>query len=279
MAAEAAVQLWLGLGGCAAEHRHLARRASGRPQPCCPRGPPIGHALQQGQVQLELEAIVENLHPWSERRCLLTLEIFTAGRHTGDNTAAMNWTCCPDARRCATTSTFPIRNSGGRTGWASSHCTRSQPASLTTRRAPSAIAFVPYRLADRGDRPRTPPRRQPLLLPRQRPGGVLPRRQHRSARHDTRAHHRREVRGIGGGGARHANMNMLRINGCSIYEAPAFYDACDRMGMLIWHDFMLTCTTYPDRTRRSPPRSARKSNTVVPLAAPPSVHRLVVREQ
>ncbi len=46
--------------------------------------------------------------------------------------------------------------------------------------------------------------------------------------------------------AQHANMNMLRINGCSIYEAPAFYDACDRMGILVWHDFMLTCTTYPE---------------------------------
>lgn len=46
--------------------------------------------------------------------------------------------------------------------------------------------------------------------------------------------------------AKNANMNMLRLNGCSIFEAPAFYDACDRAGILLWHDFMLTCTTYPD---------------------------------
>ena len=41
-------------------------------------------------------------------------------------------------------------------------------------------------------------------------------------------------------------MTMIRINGCSIFEGPAFYDACDRAGILVWHDFPLTCTTYPD---------------------------------
>ena len=46
--------------------------------------------------------------------------------------------------------------------------------------------------------------------------------------------------------AQNANMNMIRINGCSIFEGPAFYDACDRAGILIWQDFMFTCTTYPE---------------------------------
>ncbi|MDD5705868.1 MAG: hypothetical protein PHR35_08075 [Kiritimatiellae bacterium] len=46
--------------------------------------------------------------------------------------------------------------------------------------------------------------------------------------------------------ARSAHLNMFRINGCSIFEGPAFYNACDRAGIMIWHDFMLTCTTYPD---------------------------------
>jgi beta-mannosidase len=46
--------------------------------------------------------------------------------------------------------------------------------------------------------------------------------------------------------ARNANINMIRINGCSIYEAQAFYDACDRAGILIWHDFMFTATHYPE---------------------------------
>jgi beta-mannosidase len=46
--------------------------------------------------------------------------------------------------------------------------------------------------------------------------------------------------------ARNAHVNMIRINGCSIYEGPAFYEACDRAGILVWHDFMFTATYYPD---------------------------------
>ncbi len=46
--------------------------------------------------------------------------------------------------------------------------------------------------------------------------------------------------------AKNANMTMFRINGVSIFEAPAFYDACDRAGILIFHDFPFTCSTYPD---------------------------------
>ncbi len=46
--------------------------------------------------------------------------------------------------------------------------------------------------------------------------------------------------------AKNAHMNMIRINGCSIFEPPVFYEACDRAGILIWHDLMLTDITYPD---------------------------------
>ena len=46
--------------------------------------------------------------------------------------------------------------------------------------------------------------------------------------------------------AKNAHMNMIRINGCSIFEPPVFYEACDRAGILIWHDFLLTDITYPE---------------------------------
>jgi beta-mannosidase len=46
--------------------------------------------------------------------------------------------------------------------------------------------------------------------------------------------------------ARQANMNMLRVWGGGIYETDRFYDQADRLGLLIWQDFMFTSSHYPD---------------------------------
>lgn len=46
--------------------------------------------------------------------------------------------------------------------------------------------------------------------------------------------------------AAEANFNMLRIWGGGLYERDIFYDLCDEKGILIWHDFMFACSTYPD---------------------------------
>ena len=47
--------------------------------------------------------------------------------------------------------------------------------------------------------------------------------------------------------AEKANLNMLRVWGGGYYETNRFYELCDRLGIMVWQDFMFACAYYPDR--------------------------------
>ena len=49
-----------------------------------------------------------------------------------------------------------------------------------------------------------------------------------------------------------ANLNLIRVWGGSITERPAFYDACDRHGVLVWQEFWMTADCSDPSSGRNP---------------------------
>jgi beta-mannosidase len=47
------------------------------------------------------------------------------------------------------------------------------------------------------------------------------------------------------GDAAHAHHNFIRVWGGGFYADEDFYDLCDRYGILVWQDFIFSCSIYP----------------------------------
>ncbi len=45
------------------------------------------------------------------------------------------------------------------------------------------------------------------------------------------------------------NCNMVRCWGGNVYESKEFYDLCDKYGILVWQDFSMGCSVYPQNEK------------------------------
>jgi len=68
-----------------------------------------------------------------------------------------------------------------------------------------------------------------------------------------------------------AKMNMLRVWGGGYYEDEAFYDECDRKGVMVWQDFMFSCAMYPEEDPYPKLIEAEARHNVARLSSHPSI--------
>lgn len=72
-------------------------------------------------------------------------------------------------------------------------------------------------------------------------------------------------------GAAEANMNILRVWGGGVYEDDYFYELCDRLGIMVWQDFVFACNMYPGGPKYYDSIRAEAEDNVRRLRNHPSV--------
>jgi beta-mannosidase len=200
---------------------------------------------QDGRVYLEMAAVVENLHPWSERTCVFELDIQPP---VGGALLHRQYSINALPGRTALRDVIEIPDA--RLWWPNGM--GDQPLyQVTARTRDAAGAICDQRQFAIGLRTieidRSPLAEGSRFCLRVNGQDVFCRGVNIGP-HDAilaRITDQKYERLVAE--AQHAHVNMIRINGCSIFEPPVFYEACDRAGILVWHDFLLTDTSYPEQ--------------------------------
>lgn len=52
--------------------------------------------------------------------------------------------------------------------------------------------------------------------------------------------------------AARANVNLIRVNGVGVIERAHFYDSCDRLGIMIWQEFLVTSSEQDRKPSEDP---------------------------
>ncbi|KAL2862520.1 beta-mannosidase [Aspergillus lucknowensis] len=71
--------------------------------------------------------------------------------------------------------------------------------------------------------------------------------------------------------AKDTNQVMIRVWGGGIYEHDSFFDACDELGLLVWHDFMFACGIYPAYSSFEESVTAEARQNLIRLRHHPSI--------
>ena len=82
---------------------------------------------------------------------------------------------------------------------------------------------------------------------------------------DAARYERRLLQAVG------ANVNYVRVWGGGRYEADEFYEACDRLGLMVAQDFLFSCAAYPEEEPFWSEVEAEARDNLVRLAPHPSL--------
>nr|WP_232530983.1 glycoside hydrolase family 2 protein [Microlunatus antarcticus] len=65
--------------------------------------------------------------------------------------------------------------------------------------------------------------------------------------------------------------NLVRVWGGGLYESDDFYDACDRLGLMVWQDFLFACAAYAEEEPLRSEVEAEAREAVTRLTPHPSL--------
>lgn len=68
-----------------------------------------------------------------------------------------------------------------------------------------------------------------------------------------------------------ANVNLLRVWGGGIFESDDFYGRCDRLGIMVWQDFLFSCACYSEAEEMVKEIAAEARENIIRLAPHPSL--------
>ncbi len=219
--------------------------------------------LEGGRASLEMAAVVENLHPWSERGCALAIEIQPPD---GGATIRREYRVMAQSGRNLIEDRIEVPdpqlwwpNGMGEQPLYAVRAEVRDPAGAVSDRREFAIGLRTIAI----DRSPLPQGGSRFCL--QVNGQDVFCRGVNIGPHDAilaRVTDEKYARLVSE--AKNAHVNMMRINGCSVYEGPGFYEACDRAGILVWQDFMFTVVGYPTEDGEFMARVRAEAEQIIP---------------